>query len=153
MRINIKTQKINKYNKMAIYRLKRKFYTQWDETDNLKRMKDADILAEKKKDVTNGKSIARAGITGAVLGSGVGGILGGFSKANGSIASKMGAGAKGGALIGAGIGAGLSYLRGRKQSKENEFYNSRLGYAKRQAARRERKDWKGNMINRDGYSY
>ena len=33
----------------AIIRLKRRMYTQWDETDNLKRMKDSDILAEEKK--------------------------------------------------------------------------------------------------------
>ena len=41
-------RQVNKNNsKMAVYKLKRKNYTVWDDTDNLKRMKDADILAEK----------------------------------------------------------------------------------------------------------
>ena len=34
---------------MARYILKRKSFTKWDDTDNLKRMKDSDILAEEKK--------------------------------------------------------------------------------------------------------
>ena len=34
---------------MARYIMKRKSFTKWDETDNLKRMKDSDILAEQKK--------------------------------------------------------------------------------------------------------
>ena len=55
----------------------------------------------------------------------------------------------GGALI----GAGIAYSKGRKQAEENEFYNKRLQYAQKQALRREKKDWKTNMTQRDGYSY
>jgi hypothetical protein len=42
----------------------------------------------------------------------------------------------------------------RSQEKaENSWYNDRLEYAQRQARRREKKDWKANMTERDGYSY
>ena len=34
-------------------KFKQKIYTQWDQTDQLKQMKDADILAEKKKSNTS----------------------------------------------------------------------------------------------------
>jgi hypothetical protein len=138
---------------MAKYTLKRKIFTQWDDTDNLKRMKDADILATQKRPTHNYGDIAGSAITGTLGGAAVGTVLGGFSKAGGGIGKGMLLGSKKGALLGAGIGAGLSYLKGRKQAQENNFFNSRLAYAKRQAGRRERKDWVNNMVNRDGYSY
>ena len=60
---------------------------------------------------------------------------------------------KAGAMIG-GLTAGvMAYNKGSKQAKDNEFYNQRLEYAKRQALRRERADWKTNMTQREGYSY
>ena len=65
-------------------------YTQ-DDVDNLKRMKDSDILAEKR--------------------------------------------AKG------------LFTKGKRR------YNRALAEAKYQARRREKKDWKNNVVNRDGYSY
>ena len=140
---------------MAKYILKRKSFTKYDETDNLKRLKDSDILAEKKKKTTNYGNIASS----AVIGAGVGGLAGGAAgllkggkglAARGKAAKLLG---KNGAYIGAGIGAGISYVAGRKKAKENKEYNNRLKYAQRQALRRERKDWVTNMTQRDGYSY
>lgn len=147
---------------MARYKLKRKLYTQWDETDNLKRMKDSDILAEKKRPTRNYGSIATSAAGGAAAGLGVGLVTG---AANGMFKRKSGVGflkrtgrgavggAKAGAVIGGLIAGGLAWRKGSKQAKENEFYNSRLQYAKEQALRRERADWKTNMTQRDGYSY
>ena len=148
---------------MISYRLKRKLYTQYDDTDALKRMKDSDILAEKKKEP---KTTRGAVLAGTAAGAGVGlvgggvfraatgkykglGFKGGFSKAMG----RAKAGGKWGAVIGAGIG--LAALSGKrtKEKLNNSFYNDRLEYAQRQARRREKADWKGNMTQRDGYSY
>ena len=79
----------------AIIRLKRRMYTQWDETDNLKRMKDSDILAEKQRQTTDYGAIARgaaagtvaAGTAGAVFGAGKGvfnpGSVGAASRVSG----------------------------------------------------------------------
>lgn len=148
----------------AIIRLKRRMYTQWDETDNLKRMKDSDILAEKQKKTTDYGAIARgaaagtvaAGTAGAVYGAGKGifnpgsvGAAGRMSGLGKGMAKYGKLGLAGGALV----GAGIAYAKGRKQAKENEFYNDRLQYAQKQALRREKKDWKTNMTQRDGYSY
>lgn len=116
-------------------------------------MKDSDILAENKKKTTDFGSIGGSAVTGAVVGSGAGAIAGGVARAGGSVLKGAKIGAGKGALVGAGVAAAAQYLKGRKQAKDNKFYNDRLAYAKRQAARRERKDWKGNMTNRDGYSY
>lgn len=144
--------------------IKRKQFTRWDETDNLKKMKDSDILAEKKKQTTNWGSAVRSGLTGAAIGSAVGLTGGAASTVAAAVKNRSLSGALGaaknirklgtaGALAGAGIGAGVSLLRGRKQANENAFYNQRLEYAQNQARRRERKDWKTNMTQRDGYSY
>jgi hypothetical protein len=138
---------------MATYQLKRKSFTKWDETDNLKKMKDSDILAENKKKTVDLRSIGGSAVAGALTGSGIGAITGGVAKSGGSVLKGIGRGANKGALIGAGVAAAAQYLNGRKQAKDNKFYNDRLAYAQRQAARRERKDWKDNMTNRDGYSY
>lgn len=151
---------------MAVYKLKRKNYTVWDDTDNLKRMKDADILAENKK--TNSYApVAKQAAVGAAAGLGAGAVIGvtkglfkpGVNAAGRQMSrlSSMGKGltkfGKTGALLG-GLAAGaIAYNKGSKQAKDNEFYNQRLDYAKRQALRRERKDWKTNMTQRDGYSY
>lgn len=147
------------------FRLKR--FTQWDETDNLKKMKDADILAEKKKPITNYTNIATQGAVGAAAGLGAGlgiGAAKGLIKPGlnnaGEQLSRLSAAGKGAAKLGkvgavlGGLGAaGIAYHQGKKQAKENQFYNDRLAYAQRQAKRRERKDWKTNMTQRDGYSY
>lgn len=130
---------------MAMYILRRKTFTKYDETDNLKRLKDSDILAEKKRRTTNYGSIAGAGVAGAGIGAGIG-ALGKLAK-NGK-----GFGGRG-ALAGAAIGSGLTYLAGRKKARENREYNNRLRYAQRQALRRERRDWVTNMTQRDGYTY
>jgi hypothetical protein len=124
-------------------------YTKWDDTDNLKKMKDSDILAEKKR--SNAGNYAKVGV-GTAAGAGIGlgaakiaqnlGYLGGGKGA-------LGLGAAAGGLI----GAGSTYLANRNKIKDNKFYNQRLGYAQRQANRRERKDFVSNNTNREGYSY
>ena len=60
---------------------------------------------------------------------------------------------KAGAILG-GLALGAKALHKKAQEdNEAEFYNKRLKYAKKQAERREVKDWKTNMTQRDGYSY
>lgn len=143
-------------------KLKRKLYTRWDETDNIKRMKDSDILAEKEKPTTNYGGIAAGAATGAVAAGAAGATIG---AAKGLIKPAAGAGrlasmgkfagkyGKVGLLAGGALAAAAAYNKGKKQAEENQFYNQRLQYAKRQALRREKKDWKTNMTQRDGYSY
>jgi L-aminopeptidase/D-esterase-like protein len=141
--------------------LKRKLYTKYDDTDRLKQMRDSDILAERKKKGPGYASIASDTAAGAV-GAGVGGaVIGGatglFKKGSGTAVSRMAKGAgnlgKAGLVVGA-IGAGAMALRKRsKAAKDNQFYNDRLEYAQRQAKRREKKDWKTNMTQRESYTY
>ena len=144
---------------MAKYILKRKSFTKWDETDNLKRMKDSDILAEQKKKQPGYGSVMSGSLGGAAVGGIAGAAAGGLSGLGkkgariataGARASKLGKlGAVGGALL-----VGGKALKERDdQARENNFYNKRLAYAQRQAIRREKKDWKSNMTQRDGYSY
>ena len=144
---------------MARYIMKRKSFTKWDETDNLKRMKDSDILAEEKKKQPGYGSVMSGSIGGAAVGGIAGAAAGGLSGLGkkgariataGSRAGKLGKlGAVGGALL-----VGGKALKERDdQARENNFYNKRLAYAQRQAIRREKKDWKSNMTQRDGYSY
>ncbi len=130
-------------------KFRQKVYTQWDQTDQLKQMKDSDILAEKKISNTSlNMSTLKNTALGAGTGALVGGVLGGIRKGG----TMMG-GAKKGALL-AGAAAGIaSAIGNRQQKKENNFYNDRLEYAQRQALRREKKDWKNNMTNREGYTY
>jgi len=143
-------------------RFKRKTYTRWDDTDNLKRMKDADILAEKKRPTTDYGKIAGATAAGTVAAATGGAIIGGgkglFKGAPGMGRGKAmlktgGRWGKYGAVIGGTLAATSAYAAGRKKAEENEFYNKRLQYAQKQALRREKKDWKTNMTQRDGYSY
>lgn len=138
---------------MAKYIIKRKLFTIWDETDNLKKMKDSDILAERSRSTGAGR-IAGGAIGGAALGAGIMGGVGAIKGIRGGgIMRGLKGGAAGGALAGAAAGGALAYLSGRKQAKENKAYNKRLKYAKSQALRRERRDWVTNMTQRDGYSY
>lgn len=139
---------------MTTFRLKR--FTQWDETDRLKAMKDSDILAEKKRSSAGNtaSNMVTGAVGGAVVGTGVGMASGlvtgkGF-KGKLSAAGRLG---KTAAIGGAVLGAGVGYMKNRKEAKENRFYNQRLEYAQKQAIRREKKDWKTNMTQRDGYSY
>ena len=143
---------------MARYIIKRKSFTKWDETDNLKRMKDSDILAEQKKKQPGYSGVVQGSLGGAVVGGSAGAVAGGirslFNKGARSNwarnAGKLGKlGAVGGALL-----VGGKALKDRNdQAQDNNFYNKRLAYAQRQAVRREKKDWKSNMTQRDGYSY
>lgn len=135
--------------------LRTKQFTKWDETDHLKAMKDSDILAEKKRDTTSAGSMIRSGLAGASIGAGIGAAGAGVGKVLGFAKkpARLGRAAAVGAAVGAGIGATASWLKNRKKNNENRFYNQRLAYAQRQALRRERKDWKVGMTQRDGYSY
>lgn len=130
---------------MVIFRQKQ--YTQWDETDRLKQMKDSDILAEEKR-----KGPSRIG--GAFKGAGVGSMIGGV--AGGLMGIKKGnilGGIKKGAMVGGAFGTVGGIMSGSKERSEASFYNNRLEYAQRQARRREKKDWKTNMTGREGYTY
>ena len=148
----MKNHKTNKYNNMSAFTLKRKAFTVYDETDNLKRMKDSDILAEKKKE--------KPSLAPSVLAAGTGAAAGGLIGAGIGLATKKGARLKGagklgkaGAIVGASVMAVNALNKRSKEKQENQFYNDRLEYAQRQAVRRERKDWKSNMTQREGYSY
>lgn len=140
---------------MAIYKLKRKSFTKYDDTDNLKRMKDSDILAEKKKTPgVTGAHMAAAGLAGGLVGGATGSVIGATRKsAKGMRLAKAGKGGKLGLLVGAGVGLAAMSSQRNKQKAENSWYNDRLEYAQRQAMRREKADWKANMTQRDGYSY
>ena len=132
---------------MNKYILKRKTFTKYDETDNLKRMKDSDILAEEKKKSPGYKSVLRDAALGVAGGAVLGGALGLRKGGN------FRRGLKTGAVLG-GLAMGAAGLRKKnKEDEERDFYNRRLEYAQRHARRRERIDWKANMTQRDGYSY
>ena len=140
---------------MGIYILKRKTFTKYDDTDNLKRMKDSDILAEKKRQPeTTNSHLAAAGLAGGLAGGAIGAVGKFAAKSSKGQRWKMaGKGGKYGALIGAGIGLATMASKRSQEKAENSWYNDRLEYAQRQARRREKADWKANMTQRDGYSY
>ena len=62
-------------------KFKQKIYTQWDQTDQLKQMKDSDILAEKKRSNTslNMDTLKKTAL-GAGVGALAGGVIGGIRK-------------------------------------------------------------------------
>lgn len=147
-----------------IIKIKRKLFTKWDDTDRLKEMKDSDILAEKKRSTGYGSVVS--GAAGTALGLGAAGAVGGaayglskMGKVSGvankaRMVGRMAGGIAGkAALGGALIGGTIALAKRSKKSKENQFYNDRLEYAQRQARRREKKDWKTNMTQREGYTY
>lgn len=113
-------------NEIALFSEYMPQLTRYDRSDRLKQMKDADVLAEKKRSNmgTYVKTAKTTGV-GAVLGSGIGAVAG----AIGGLAST------------------------HKEREQNRFVNRRLGEAQRQAVRREAKDWKNNAVNREGYTY
>lgn len=148
--------------------LRSKSFTKYDDTDNLKRMKDSDILAEKEKKVPSySSSVLPKAVAGAAIGAvGLGAanaIRRGFGKGYGKLRggqtgwAAAGKGLKHGAIGGALIGAallGASAAKKRNQErKDAEFYNDRLNYAQTQAKRREKIDWRQNMTQREGYSF
>lgn len=135
--------------------IKRKLFTKYDDTDNLKRMKDSDILAEKPKQAPGYGSVVGAALGGAALGGTVGSVAGAFgkNKAGRSLLGRMGKGGKTGLVVGGLLAGGMALRNRNKQAENNEWYNKRLNYAQRQARRREKQDWKTNMTQRDGYSY
>lgn len=147
---------------MGTIYLKRKLYTQWDETDNLKRMKDSDILAEKKKTGPGYGSVLSSTAGGALAGATIGATALGIKHGIKGIKNKnviggalkgVKRGGKWGAVIGGTALAVGALKRKHKADKENKFYNNRLEYAQRQALRREHADWSSNMLQREGYSY
>ena len=132
------------------------FYSRYDMTDNLKRMKDSDILAEKERHTESrmpavAKTAQAAAVGGLALGT-VGAARGLFKK-GGSMARGFKRGGMAGAIIGGGIVGAKALNDYSKEKEQNEFYNNRLRYAQAQARRREIKDWKTNMTQRDGYSF
>lgn len=141
---------------MATYKLKRKLFTQWDDTDNLKRMKDSDILAEKKRRAS-AAPIAKGTGFGAAVGGAIGGLSGALLGLKGgglkSAGKGLAVGSTAGAMAGGALGGAAGTFKTAKEANANRFYNRRLDYAQRQAIRREKKDWKSNMTQREGYSY
>ena len=136
--------------------IKRKLFTKYDDTDNLKRMKDSDILAEKPKQAPGYGSVAGAALGGAALWWNKLVLLlelSGKNKAGRSLLGRMGKGGKTGLVVGGLLAGGMALRNRNKQAENNEWYNKRLNYAQRQARRREKQDWKTNMTQRDGYSY
>lgn len=131
---------------MGTFILKRKSFTVYDDTDRLKRMKDSDILAEQQKRKVGYEDTAIRTGTGAVIGA-VGLTL--LRRGKGGFTNNLKTGAK----IGGAIGAVSGLRRRAAQNQDVNTYNSRLEYAQRQAARRERADWTANMTQRQGYSY
>lgn len=120
----------------------------YDETDNLKRMKDSDILAEEKKKAPSYRGVLRDTALGVAGGAAIGGALGAFRKSG-----TLKGGAKTGAILG-GLVMGAAGLKKRnKEEEERDFYNRRLEYAQRHARRRERMDWVANNTKREGYSF
>ncbi len=133
-----------------------KSFTKYDDTDNLKRMKDSDILAEKEKEVPSySSSVLPKAAAGAAIGAV--GLGAANSLRKGFKTGEWGKGLKRGAIGGALIGAtllGASAAKKRSQErKDAEFYNDRLQYAQTQAKRREKIDWRQNMTQREGYSF
>ena len=134
--------------------IKRKLFTRWDDTDSLKKMKDSDILAEKKKNAPGYGQVAAAAGAGVVAGGVVGGLTGGIAgRRSGSMLKGAGRMGKLGMLAGGALAGSLAMHQRSKAAKDNKFYNDRLEYAQRQAKRREKKDWKENMTQREGYTY
>lgn len=136
--------------------IKRKLFTRWDDTDRLKEMKDSDILAEEKKKAPGFGQVASAAAAGAIGAGVVGGLAGGVGgalKKGGSMLSGARRMGKFGLVAGGLLAGGLALHKRNKDAKDNSFYNNRLKYAQHQAKRREKKDWKHNMTQREGYTY
>lgn len=131
----------------------RKSFSVYDDTDNIKRMKDSDILAAKPKDTPGYSGVLSSAAAGATMGALAGSVGKGFLGKSGTFGKRFVKGGKYGAIIG-GLASGALALNNRnKIERENQFYNDRLAQAQRWAARRERIDWKRNITGREGYSY
>lgn len=131
--------------------------TKYDRTDSIKASKDSDILAmKKKKDGTYLKS-AKAGVAGAAVGGTVGAIAGaaGNLKKGNLLGAVRGAkrGAKAGAVVGGAVAGAGTLAATHKTRTETRFVNNRIEEAKKNAQRREAKDWHNNSTNREGYTY
>lgn len=141
------------------YEYAQREFTKYDETDNLKRAKDSDILAEKEKEGEGYGEVVNKGLKGALVGgagSAAVAALAGLAASKGKKTlnvKDLGKIAAAGAGIGGLLGANNAAKKRNKKQEEIDFYNKRLRYAKRQAKRRESKDWKSNMTQREGYSY
>lgn len=129
-------------------KFREKQYTVYDQTDQLKQMKDSDIIAQKKKSNwgLRGQNLHDTAM-GVGIGAGIGSVIGTFGKKG------IWKGGKYGAILGGTIAGGISLAQTRQQKKDNNFYNDRLDFAKRHALRRERADWRNNNLNREGYTY
>lgn len=146
--------------------LRTKNFTKWDDTDNLKRAKDSDILAEEEKKKPGIGKIVNAAGAGAITGA-AGGAVGHLAA---RITKRVGKGEakriaeklvkRGGkkniklaaALTASTLAIGATNKR-QKEVEEINHYNKRLRYAKKQAQRREERNWVNNMTNeREEYS-
>ena len=140
--------------------LRSKNFTKWDETDNLKRAKDSDILAEEEKKKPGVGRIVSAAGAGAITGAGIGTVghlAARITKRLGKGETKRLAeklvkrGGKKNIKLAAELGAAALALgatnKRQKEVEEINHYNERLRYAKKQAQRREKKDWANNMTN------
>ena len=138
------------------YKLKRRFFTRYDDTDRLKQMRDSDILAERKKEMPGYGDLISSTTGGVLAGAAGGGLIGGASgllSKNGKLIRGAARGGKIGAVVGGTTALILATKKRNKNRKDRTFYNDRLEYAQRQARRREKKDWKENMTQREGYTY
>lgn len=161
-----------------IYRLCRKTFTgngvhsgysrttnnfDYAETDDLKRMKDSEILQEDEVRKPGYGKVTNGAAHSAIIGGMVGGSLGlanlarKWDKLDEAARSTHLKKAGKWAALGAGAAAIYGAYKGSQERQKDvdraEKYNNRLRYAQRKAARRERSDFKANMSQRDGYSY
>lgn len=134
--------------------IKRKLYSKYDETDEIKRMKDSDILDAKPKKVNKEeqfkrilRKIGHKAAVGTAIGAGL--SLLGKNRSWDKTLRNM----KWGAGIGAIYGSIQSHGQNKQERDDSDFYNDRLEYAQKHARRRERSDWRNNMTQREGYSY
>jgi len=130
---------------------RQRLFTKYDDTDDLKRMTDADILATPKQITHTASRSLNAGLGGSVIGALLASIL--SAKKNGFDLNKLGDSAKKGAIIGSLVGLGKGVLDTRKEREDADWFNRRLRYAKYQARRREAKDWRENIGGRERYTY
>lgn len=135
----------------------------YSESDNLKKMKDSDILQEDEIREPGFGKVTRGAVNAGLVGGAVGGVLslGNLARRWDNLdeaarSSHFKRAGKWAALGAAGTALYGAYKGSQERQKDVDRarkYNNRLRYAQRRAAKREREDFKANMNQRDGYSY